>query len=53
LTTYIARRLALAVVVVAGVVLLTFVIAHAVPGSPAASWAGPHASPAQGAAAAN
>jgi peptide/nickel transport system permease protein len=52
LTTYIARRIALAVLVVAGVVLLTFVIAHAVPGDPAASWAGPHASPAQVAAAA-
>jgi peptide/nickel transport system permease protein len=51
LTVYITRRIVLAVVVVAGVVLLTFVIAHAVPGNPAATWAGPHASPAQVAAA--
>jgi peptide/nickel transport system permease protein len=52
LTIFIARRILLAVLVVAGVVLLTFVIAHAVPGDPAATWAGPHASPAQVAAAA-
>jgi len=52
LTVFIARRIVLAVLVVAGVVLLTFVIAHAVPGDPAATWAGPHASPAQVAAAA-
>lgn len=45
--TYAARRVVLAVVVVAGVIILTFVIAHAVPGDPAATWAGPHASPAQ------
>jgi peptide/nickel transport system permease protein len=51
LTTYLARRAVLAVVVVVGVVLLTFVIAHAVPGNPAATWAGPHASPDQVAAA--
>jgi len=47
LTTYIARRAALAVVVVAGVIILTFVIAHAVPGDPAATWAGPHATPSE------
>jgi peptide/nickel transport system permease protein len=47
LTAYIVRRCALAVLVVAGVVILTFVIAHAVPGDPAATWAGPHASAAQ------
>ena len=52
MTIFIARRILLAVLVVAGVVLLTFVIAHAVPGDPAATWAGPHASPAQVAAAA-
>jgi peptide/nickel transport system permease protein len=52
LTVYITRRIVLAAGVVAGVVLLTFVIAHAVPGNPAATWAGPHASPAQVAAAA-
>ena len=48
---YVARRLALAVVVVAGVIVLTFVIARVVPGDPAATWAGPHASAAQVAAA--
>ena len=32
---YVARRLALAVVVVAGVIVLTFVIARVVPGDPA------------------
>jgi len=50
-TVYIARRLLLAIVVVAGVIILTFVIAHVVPGDPAATWAGPHAGPAQIAAA--
>jgi peptide/nickel transport system permease protein len=44
---YILRRVALALVVVAGVVILTFVVADVVPGDPAASWAGPHASAAQ------
>ena len=44
---YGTRRVALALVVVAGVVVLTFVIADVVPGDPAASWAGPHASAAQ------
>jgi peptide/nickel transport system permease protein len=44
---YVTRRVALALVVVAGVVILTFVIADVVPGDPAASWAGPHASAAQ------
>jgi peptide/nickel transport system permease protein len=52
LIIFIARRIVLAVLVVAGVVLLTFVIAHAVPGDPAATWEGPHASPTQVAAAA-
>jgi peptide/nickel transport system permease protein len=47
LTAYVVRRCALAVLVVAGVVIMTFVIAHAVPGDPAATWAGPHASAAQ------
>jgi peptide/nickel transport system permease protein len=51
LTVYIARRAVLAVVVVAGVIVLTFVIAHVVPGDPAAEWAGPHASAGQVAAA--
>ena len=44
---YAARRAALAVLVVAGVIVLTFVIARVVPGDPAATWAGPHASAAQ------
>jgi peptide/nickel transport system permease protein len=44
---YVIRRVVLAVVVVAGVVVLTFVISDVVPGDPAASWAGPHASAAQ------
>jgi peptide/nickel transport system permease protein len=48
---FVARRLALAVVVVVGVIIVTFVVAHVVPGDPAATWAGPHASPAQLAAA--
>jgi peptide/nickel transport system permease protein len=47
LTRYVARRIALAILVVAGVVVLTFVIARVVPGDPAASWAGPHASRAE------
>jgi peptide/nickel transport system permease protein len=51
LIVYVARRVALAVLVVAGVIVLTFVIAHVVPGDPAATWAGPHASAAQIAAA--
>jgi peptide/nickel transport system permease protein len=44
---YVARRVATAVLVVAGVIILTFVIARVVPGDPAATWAGPHASAAQ------
>src|SRR5690349_21787707 len=44
---YAARRVALALIVVAGVVYLTLVIADLVPGDPAATWAGPHASAAQ------
>jgi peptide/nickel transport system permease protein len=44
---YVARRGALALVVVIGVVILTFVISDLVPGDPAATWAGPHASAAQ------
>ncbi len=47
MTRYVTRRVALAIVVVAGVVILTFVISDVVPGDPAASWAGPHASAAQ------
>jgi peptide/nickel transport system permease protein len=44
---YVVRRIALAALVVAGVVVLTFVIARVVPGDPAASWAGPHVSRAE------
>jgi peptide/nickel transport system permease protein len=51
LIAYVVRRGVLAVVVIAGVIILTFVIAHVIPGDPAATWAGPHASAAQVAAA--
>jgi len=44
---YAIRRIILALVVVAGVVILTFVIADLVPGDPAAAWAGQHASAAE------
>jgi len=47
LTRYLAKRLALGLLVVVGVLILTFVIARVVPGDPAASWVGPHASPAE------
>jgi peptide/nickel transport system permease protein len=42
-TRYVVRRLALAALVVVGVVVLTFVVARLVPGDPAATWAGPRA----------
>jgi peptide/nickel transport system permease protein len=48
---YVCRRVALALVVLAGVIIVTFVIADVVPGNPAATWAGPHATAAQVAAA--
>jgi peptide/nickel transport system permease protein len=51
LIRYIARRGVLAIVVIAGVIVVTFVVAHVIPGDPAATWAGPHASAAQVAAA--
>jgi peptide/nickel transport system permease protein len=44
---FVARRVALAIVVVVGVIVVTFVVAHVIPGDPAATWAGPHASAAQ------
>jgi peptide/nickel transport system permease protein len=44
LTRFIAHRAALGLLVVVGVVILTFVIARVVPGDPATSWVGPHAS---------
>ncbi|HUC57348.1 MAG TPA: ABC transporter permease [Streptosporangiaceae bacterium] len=48
---FVARRIVLAFVVIVGVIIVTFVVAHVVPGDPAATWAGPHASAAQIAAA--
>jgi peptide/nickel transport system permease protein len=42
---YLLRRLAQAVLVVAGVIVLTFVVARVVPGDPAVAYAGPHATP--------
>ena len=47
MTRYVLRRLALAGLVVAGVVILTFLIARVVPGDPARTWAGPRARPEQ------
>jgi peptide/nickel transport system permease protein len=44
---YAVHRVALGVLVVAGVVVLTFVIARVVPGDPAVTYAGPRASRAQ------
>jgi peptide/nickel transport system permease protein len=46
-TRFVLRRLALAALVVVGVVVLTFVVARVVPGDPAATWAGPRARPDQ------
>jgi peptide/nickel transport system permease protein len=46
-TRFLVRRLALAALVVVGVVILTFVIARVVPGDPASTWAGPRARPEQ------
>ena len=45
MTRFVAKRLALGLLVVVGVLILTFVIARVVPGDPAASWVGPHATP--------
>ena len=47
MTRYLLKRTALGLLVVVGVVVLTFVIARVVPGDPAASWVGPHATPQQ------
>lgn len=44
---YIARRLALLVVVLAGMSVITFVVSHVVPGNPAKLLAGLHARPEQ------
>jgi peptide/nickel transport system permease protein len=43
-TRFIVHRAALGLLVVVGVVILTFVIARVIPGDPATSWVGPHAS---------
>lgn len=47
MSRYVVRRLALAALVVAGVIVLTFVITLIVPGDPARTWAGPRARPEQ------
>jgi peptide/nickel transport system permease protein len=44
---YLLRRLAQSALVVAGVVVLTFVVMRAIPGDPAVAYAGPRASAAQ------
>lgn len=44
MTRFVAHRAALGLLVVVGVVILTFVIARVIPGDPATSWVGPHAS---------
>ncbi|HTX63653.1 MAG TPA: ABC transporter permease [Acidimicrobiales bacterium] len=41
---FIGRRVGLSVIVVAGVIVITFFLTHVIPGDPAVSWAGPHAS---------
>ncbi len=46
-TEYILRRLALAVLVLVGVSIVTFVIARLVPSDPAVLWVGPRAKPEQ------
>jgi peptide/nickel transport system permease protein len=43
---YVVKRLGLGVLVVLGVVVLTFLIARVIPGDPAVTYAGPHATPA-------
>ncbi|MEI8215953.1 MAG: ABC transporter permease [Eubacteriales bacterium] len=48
---YIIRRLLLSLIVLMGVVLITFIITRVVPSDPAAKWAGARATPAQVAAA--
>jgi peptide/nickel transport system permease protein len=47
LTRYIGRRAVFAIGVIAGVVILTFLVARVVPGDPAVAWAGPHAPPSE------
>ncbi len=40
---FVSKRVALGALVVVGVVALTFVIARIIPGDPAVTYAGPHA----------
>lgn len=47
LIRYISRRLVTSLIVIVGVVGITFVITRVIPGDPAASWAGPRASPSE------
>jgi len=47
MTSYIVRRLLLAVIVMVGVSILTFLLTRVVPSDPAARWVGPHATPEQ------
>src|SRR5262245_50323730 len=47
LTRYLSRRISLAIVVVCGVVVLTFFLSRVIPSDPAERWAGPHAGVAQ------
>jgi len=44
---FLAKRLALLVLVLLGATVITFVISHAVPSDPARMWAGPRAGPTQ------
>ena len=47
MTAYIVRRLLLALIVMVGVSILTFVLTRMVPSEPAARWIGPHATTSQ------
>ncbi len=47
MTQYALRRVGLSLIVVSGVVVLTFLISHVIPADPAVNWAGPHASASQ------
>ncbi len=44
MVTYLLRRIGQAILVVVGVVILTFLVQRVVPGDPAVAWAGPRAS---------
>ena len=47
MTRYALRRVGLSIIVVSGVMVLTFLISHVIPADPAVNWAGPHASASQ------